>query len=148
MAGDDLPDIMHIYNGYALAPNLPASIKAKCADLTPYLAGNTAKDYPYLANIPTYAWRNSVSALDGALYLIPIFYKHSRIKQYLKDYAERRIMPNSRSFEVKSMCSVRHNHSRSRNARTGSDGRYLPGVMSSGAVRCNARSLMARLACR
>ena len=72
MASDDLPDIMHIYNGYALAPNLPAFFKAKCADLTPYLAGDAAKEYPYLAAIPTYAWKNSVSAIDGALYLIPI----------------------------------------------------------------------------
>jgi putative aldouronate transport system substrate-binding protein len=72
MASDDLPDIMHIYNGYALAPNLPAFFKAKCADLTPYLAGDAAKEYPYLAAIPTYAWKNSMSAIDGALYLIPI----------------------------------------------------------------------------
>jgi putative aldouronate transport system substrate-binding protein len=72
LAGDDLPDIMHIYNGYALAPNLQAFFKAKCADLTPYLAGDAARDYPYLAAIPTYAWKNSVSAFDGALYLIPI----------------------------------------------------------------------------
>ena len=63
---------MHIYNGYALAPNLPGFFKAKCADLTPYLGGDAAKDYPYLAAIPTYAWKNSVSAIDGALYLIPI----------------------------------------------------------------------------
>jgi putative aldouronate transport system substrate-binding protein len=72
MAGDDLPDVMHIYNGYALAPNLQGFFKAKCADLAPYLAGDAAKDYPYLAAIPTYAWKNSVSAFDGALYLIPI----------------------------------------------------------------------------
>jgi putative aldouronate transport system substrate-binding protein len=72
MAGDDLPDIMHIFYGYTLAPNLPAFFKAKCADLTPYLAGDAAKEYPNLAAIPTYAWKNSVSAVDGALYLIPI----------------------------------------------------------------------------
>ena len=72
MAGDDLPDIMHIYNGYALAPNLPGFFKAKCADLTPYLAGDAGKDYPYLAAIPTYAWKNSVSAIDGQLFLVPI----------------------------------------------------------------------------
>jgi hypothetical protein len=72
MASDDLPDIMHIYNGYALAPNLPAFFKAQCADLTPCLAGDAAKEYPYLAAIPTYAWKNSVSAIDGALFLIPI----------------------------------------------------------------------------
>jgi putative aldouronate transport system substrate-binding protein len=72
MAGDDLPDIMHIYNGYSLAPNLQGFFKAKCADLTPFLAGDAAKEYPNLAAIPTYAWKNSVSAFDGALYLIPI----------------------------------------------------------------------------
>ncbi|HEX8968444.1 MAG TPA: extracellular solute-binding protein [Chloroflexota bacterium] len=72
MAGDDLPDVMHIYNGYALAPNLQQFFKSKCADLTPYLAGDAARDYPYLASIPTYSWKNSVSAIDGALYLIPI----------------------------------------------------------------------------
>lgn len=72
MAGDDLPDVMHIYNGYSLAPNLQGFFKAKCADLAPYLAGDAARDYPYLAAIPTYAWKNSVAAIDNALYLIPI----------------------------------------------------------------------------
>ncbi|HEV7664059.1 MAG TPA: hypothetical protein VGQ62_11030, partial [Chloroflexota bacterium] len=72
MSGDDLPDIMHIFFGYTLAPNLPAFFKAKCADLTPYLAGDAAKDYPYLAAIPTPAWKNSISAVDGSLYLVPI----------------------------------------------------------------------------
>jgi hypothetical protein len=43
VAGDDLPDIIHIYQGYKLAPNLPAFFKAKCADLTPYLAGDAAE---------------------------------------------------------------------------------------------------------
>ena len=36
------------------------------------LAGDAAKEYPYLAAIPTPAWKNSISAIDGALYLIPI----------------------------------------------------------------------------
>ena len=72
MASDDLPDVMHIFFGYSLAPNLPDFFKAKCADLTPYLAGDAAKDYPYLAAIPTAAWKNSISAVNGALYLIPI----------------------------------------------------------------------------
>jgi len=35
MAGNDLPDIMHIWYGLSLAPNLPEFFKAKCADLTP-----------------------------------------------------------------------------------------------------------------
>ena len=32
----------------------------------------------------------------GVDVIVSVFYKHSRIKEYLKDYAERRIMPNSR----------------------------------------------------
>jgi putative aldouronate transport system substrate-binding protein len=72
MSSDDLPDIMHIFFGYTVAPNLPGFFKAKCADLAPYLAGDAAKDYPYLAAIPTPAWKNSLAAVDGALYLVPI----------------------------------------------------------------------------
>ena len=72
MASNDLPDIMHIFFGYSVAPNLPGFFKSKCADLTPFLSGDAAKDYPNLAAIPTPAWKNSISAVDGALYLIPI----------------------------------------------------------------------------
>jgi putative aldouronate transport system substrate-binding protein len=63
---------MHIYNGYALAPNLQQFFKSKCADLTQFLAGDAAREYPYLAAIPTYAWKNSISAIDGSLFLVPI----------------------------------------------------------------------------
>jgi putative aldouronate transport system substrate-binding protein len=72
MSDNDLPDIMHVFFGYTVAPNLPAFFKSRCADLTPYLSGDAAKDYPYLAAIPTHSWRNSLSVVDGALYLIPI----------------------------------------------------------------------------
>jgi putative aldouronate transport system substrate-binding protein len=72
MAGNDLPDIIHLRGGYAAAPNLPEFFKAKCADLTPYLGGSASKDYPNLAAIPTYAWRQGVAAIDGHLYLIPL----------------------------------------------------------------------------
>ncbi|HEY1297041.1 MAG TPA: hypothetical protein VGJ60_28525 [Chloroflexota bacterium] len=72
IASEDLPDIMHLYFGYSVAPNLAQFFKAKCADLTPYLSGDAAKDYPYLAAIPTAAWKNSTSAIDGQLFLVPI----------------------------------------------------------------------------
>jgi putative aldouronate transport system substrate-binding protein len=72
MAGNDLPDIMHIYNGISAAPNLPDFFKARCADLTPYLSGDAIRDYPNLAAIPTYAWFNSLCAIDGKLYQWPI----------------------------------------------------------------------------
>lgn len=71
-AGNDLPDIIHIYNGISAAPNLPDFFKARCADLTPYLAGDAIRDYPNLAAIPTYAWFNSLCAIDGKLYQWPI----------------------------------------------------------------------------
>ena len=72
IAGNDLPDIIHLHDGYAATGNLPEFIKAKCADLTPYLGGDAARDYPNLAAIPTYAWKNSVSAIDGKLYMVPL----------------------------------------------------------------------------
>ena len=82
MSSDDLPDIMHIFFGYTVAPNLPDFFKAKCADLTPYLAGDAAKDYPNLAAIPTPAWKNSISAVNGALYLVPIHRQMTSIPPY------------------------------------------------------------------
>jgi len=72
MAGNELPDIMHIYNGIGAAPNLPEFFKAQCADLTPYLSGDAAKDYPNLAAIPSYAWSNSQCIIEGKLYQWPI----------------------------------------------------------------------------
>ena len=73
MASNDLPDIMHIFLGITSAPpGVTEFIKAQCADLTPYLAGDAIKDYPNLAAIPTYAWQNSLSVIDGKLYQWPI----------------------------------------------------------------------------
>ena len=72
MASGELPDIVHIYFGVRWTANTVPFIKAQAADLTPYLAGDAIKDYPNLAAIPTYAWKNSLSAIDGALYQWPI----------------------------------------------------------------------------
>jgi putative aldouronate transport system substrate-binding protein len=79
MAGDDLPDIMLFPGGLNVTltagggtANLPQFLGNKCADLTPYLAGDAIKNYPYLAAIPTYSWKNSGSAVNGHLYMLPI----------------------------------------------------------------------------
>ncbi|MBV9577738.1 MAG: hypothetical protein JO057_04010 [Chloroflexi bacterium] len=75
MAGSDIPDIIHIYGaitGPYVPPGTAEFIKAKCQDLTPFLAGDAIKDYPNLAAIPTYAWTNSSCVIDGALYSWPI----------------------------------------------------------------------------
>lgn len=72
MAGDDLPDLMHIGYDIGSAPGLSSFFKAKCADLTPYLAGDAIKDYPNLANIPTHSWYNANCVIDGQLFQWPI----------------------------------------------------------------------------
>jgi len=79
MAGDDLPDTMLFPGGLNVTLNagggttgLPQFLQNKCADLTPHLSGDGIKNYPYLAAIPTYAWKNSGSAVNGHLYMLPI----------------------------------------------------------------------------
>jgi putative aldouronate transport system substrate-binding protein len=78
MASEDLPDLMLFPGGLnvnttqAGTANLPQFLQSKCADLTPYLGGDAVKDYPNLAAIPTFAWKNSGSAFGGHLYMLPL----------------------------------------------------------------------------
>jgi putative aldouronate transport system substrate-binding protein len=79
MAGDDLPDVMLFPGGLNVTlnagggtSNLPLFLQNKCADLTPFLSGDGAKDYPNLAAIPTYSWKNSGAAVNGHLYMMPL----------------------------------------------------------------------------
>ncbi|MBV9580337.1 MAG: hypothetical protein JO057_17255 [Chloroflexi bacterium] len=72
MAGTDLPDLINVFRGINGIANLPPFLKAQCADLSPYLAGDASKDYPNLAAIPTFAWRNSGSVVDGHIYMVPV----------------------------------------------------------------------------
>ena len=78
MAGNDLPDILYMYSRpgasstLAAAAGVPKFLQSQAADLTPYLAGDAARDYPNLAAIPTQAWKNAGCAYQGHLYMIPI----------------------------------------------------------------------------
>ena len=78
MASNDMPDMLYLYtragssSTLAAATGTPQFLQSKAADLTPYLAGDAAKDYPNLAAIPTQAWKNAGCAYEGRLYLIPI----------------------------------------------------------------------------
>jgi putative aldouronate transport system substrate-binding protein len=56
----------------AAAAGVPQFLQSHAADLTPYLAGDAAKDYPNLATIPTTAWKNAGCAYQGHLYMVPI----------------------------------------------------------------------------
>lgn len=71
MAGTDLPDIICFRNGLNGTPNLPQFLERSMADLTPYLGGEAARDYPFLAALPTFAWKNGGCAYSGKLYMIP-----------------------------------------------------------------------------
>ena len=55
----DIPDVV-IIPGWNMQGQIRNAIIAKFADLGPYLAGDTVKKYPNLANIPTDAWQHSV----------------------------------------------------------------------------------------
>ena len=70
VAGDELPDIL--YDAPAAIPGYPQFLKAKMADLTPYLSGDAIQEYPNLANFPTLAWKQVV--IDGAIYGVPVPY--------------------------------------------------------------------------
>lgn len=69
MAGSDLPDLF-LYTFNKPVPHLPEFLQAKCAELTPLLAGDGVKAWPNLANIPTEVWRNS--AVNGRIYGVPV----------------------------------------------------------------------------
>ncbi len=78
MAGSDLPDMLYIYaragssSTLAAATGMPQFLQSQAADLTPYLAGDAAKEYPNLAAIPTQAWKNAGCAYQGHLYMVPL----------------------------------------------------------------------------
>ena len=71
MAGNDLPDTIHIVGTVA---NLisPQFVDSQCADLTPYLAGDAAKDYPNHAAIPGSAYQAAGGVFNNRLFGTPI----------------------------------------------------------------------------
>lgn len=69
VASDSLPDLF-MYPEVGGVDNKAAFLQAKCADLTPHLAGGKIKDYPNLAAIPEGAWQAAI--FGGKLYGIPI----------------------------------------------------------------------------
>jgi putative aldouronate transport system substrate-binding protein len=71
MAGSDLPDTIHVVGTVA---NLISQqfVDTQCADLTPYLGGDAARDYPNLAAIPGYAYQGAGGIFNNRLYGVPI----------------------------------------------------------------------------
>ncbi|MEU1369869.1 extracellular solute-binding protein [Streptomyces sp. NPDC005803] len=69
VASDSLPDLF-MYPESGGVDNKSGFLQAKCADLTPHLAGDRIRDYPNLAAIPKGAWQAAI--FGGKLYGIPI----------------------------------------------------------------------------
>lgn len=68
LASGDLPDLMFIeYTSNAAI--LQALQQGAFADLSPYLAGDKAKDYPNIAKLPAYAW--DASARFRKTWIVP-----------------------------------------------------------------------------
>jgi putative aldouronate transport system substrate-binding protein len=70
MAGNDTPDLMYFMTGTQVTPGLPEYLKASFADLSPYLAGDAAKDYPNLAGLPPSSWK--LTQYNNSIYGIPL----------------------------------------------------------------------------
>lgn len=66
VAGGDIPDCVQLHPDM---PRLPDLLNAKFADLTEFLSGDAISEYPFLANIPAYAWPNAV--YNGRIYGVP-----------------------------------------------------------------------------
>ncbi len=68
LVSGDLPDLLHIRTAVV---DVPALLAAKCVDLSPYLAGDAIKEYPFLANIPTACW-TAQTVHNGGIYGVPV----------------------------------------------------------------------------
>jgi putative aldouronate transport system substrate-binding protein len=66
IASGDLPDFLYIVP----MQSLPQFLQSECSDLTPYLSGDSVKDYPNLAALPTLAWKATV--YSGGIYAVPV----------------------------------------------------------------------------
>ncbi|OIV37670.1 hypothetical protein BIV57_09885 [Mangrovactinospora gilvigrisea] len=68
MASGDVPDIITCSDG---VPTFEDFIATDLQDLTDHLSGSAIRDYPNLANLPTYSWQG-VGLINGGIYGVPI----------------------------------------------------------------------------
>jgi putative aldouronate transport system substrate-binding protein len=69
IAGNQLPDIFVEQFQASTMQSEPEFLESQCSDLTPYLAGDAIKDYPNLANLPSYAWPTMV--FNAKIFAVP-----------------------------------------------------------------------------
>jgi putative aldouronate transport system substrate-binding protein len=65
-----LPDLLSLGAGNGLGiASLPEFLQSQCTDLTQLVSGDAIKQFPNLANLPPYAWRNAV--FNNRIYAVP-----------------------------------------------------------------------------
>jgi putative aldouronate transport system substrate-binding protein len=69
IASGDLADVFYASVIGTGLQNMPDFLASQCADLTPFLSGDAVKEYPNLANYPSFRWPYGV--FNGKLYAIP-----------------------------------------------------------------------------
>jgi putative aldouronate transport system substrate-binding protein len=71
IAGGQLPDIFvqAAQGAISTMQSEPQFLEAQAADLTPFLAGDAIKEYPNLANLPSYAWPTMI--FNGKIFGVP-----------------------------------------------------------------------------
>ncbi|GIE28564.1 sugar ABC transporter substrate-binding protein [Actinoplanes italicus] len=68
-SGGDLPDIVMFTN--LNLPRRAEFIQRGCADISDLVGGDAVKQYPGIANIPTYAWQG-MGRIGGRIYGVPL----------------------------------------------------------------------------
>ncbi len=110
VAGNDLPDIiepaLNTPNGMpAGIANLPAWLASRCHDLTPLLSGDAVKEYPFLANLPTNAWKQC--RFNGGIFGVPVPRGVGGTLMFRRDdlFSRLGVNPNPASFaEFNNIC--------------------------------------------
>ena len=72
IAANDLPDAIYVPPGPTGISGFPDFLAARCADLTPFLAGDAVKNYPALANYPPFLWQSAGVAYNNKIYGVPV----------------------------------------------------------------------------
>jgi putative aldouronate transport system substrate-binding protein len=71
IASGTLPELLSLGAGLGSGiASLPEFLQSQCSDLTPYVSGDAVKEYPNLANLPTFAWRNTV--FNNKIFAVPV----------------------------------------------------------------------------
>ncbi|TDC72315.1 extracellular solute-binding protein [Streptomyces hainanensis] len=102
VAGGDLPDALAVQPQTA---QRPAMFHALFQDLSDHLSGGAVRDYPFLANIPTPAWRTTV--YNGGIYGLPMPRAAAGSAMYYRAdlVRERSLNPRPGSFaEFEELC--------------------------------------------